>query len=314
MGIHHLRNYLFQPQVEIVGVVDRDANLLRQVKEKYGIPGFSDAEQVMALVDAVSIATPTSTHFTIAQQFLRHGKHVLIEKPITSEAHEARELIALARHNRAVLAVGHIERFNPVMQELETIISGRKPLFIDIHRESPYDARIFDTDVVADLTIHDIDLLRYLLQEPIEVKSAYGVRAHSASSDIIVAQMASSSGVLINITTSRATEQKVREWRLIMRDQLIEADLVERKLHITRSTSVAMEAIRGGAAVQYKQEQVIEKVLVPSYEPLQMEIADFLDAIRTGKSPKVDGNEGLHALEVVKHIQALVADKQIQRS
>ncbi|MBE1445670.1 Gfo/Idh/MocA family protein [Paenibacillus sp. OAS669] len=313
MGIHHVRNYTYQQNVQIIGVVDRDELKLKLIEEKFGVKGFQDYKDIIREVDAVSIATPTSTHFNIAKEFLMAKKHVLIEKPMANEPNEAKKLIELSEQNHVILAVGHIERFNPVMQELNKVLKGRKPLFIDIHRESPFDPRIFDADVVSDLMIHDVDLLLYLLRERIFLRSAYGVSVHTSKNDIVNAQFVSESGVLINTTTSRATESKIRQWRLVLPNELIDVDLIERKLYITRRTSLALEIQENKTDVTYKQEQLIEKVLVGNYEPLQMEIQDFINAIRKGTSPRVGGKEGLEAMKIVKEIQVATANKIIDR-
>jgi predicted dehydrogenase len=313
MGIHHMRNYSYQNGVELVGFVDRDESRLKEIEKKYSIKGYTDYKNIIDQVDAVSIVTPTSTHYEIAKYFLENGKHVLLEKPMTSELAEAKNLAKYAEKANVVLAIGHIERFNPVMEELSKVIRNEKPLFIDIHRESPYDSRIFDTDVVADLMVHDVDLLLYLLNEKISLKSAFGVSVHTAQNDIVNAQFVSDSGVLINTTTSRATEAKIRQWRLVMPNQLIDVDLVERKLFITRRTSLAIEIQENQHNVTYKQEQLIEKVLVANYEPLQAEIQDFVNAIRNGTKPKVGALDGYVALKLVKEIQTLTSKKNIDR-
>ena len=312
MGIHHIRNYLNTPLVEFIAAVDRDEKRLQFISEKFAIPTYSSIDEIIDQVDAVSIATPTSSHYQIAAYCMNRGKHVLLEKPITLGIAEGEKLIALSKHNEVVFAVGHVERFNPVIHELLNVLADQKPVYIDIHRESPFDPRIFDVDVVSDLMIHDIDLLMYVLNENIKLKSAFGIRVHSDNCDIVNAQFISESGILLNVTTSRATEQKVRQWRLILPKSLIEVDLAERKLLIYRRTSVTIEMMND-RDVKYKQDQVIEKVVVPNYEPLQMEISDFLQSIIERKPPKVGGEEGLNALKLVIEIQRLI-DQQERES
>ncbi|MDO3678805.1 Gfo/Idh/MocA family protein [Paenibacillus ehimensis] len=309
MGLHHVRNYYYQPNVDLIGVVDQNVLRLNQVIAKYPIKGFSDYKDLLPLVDAVSIATPTSTHYAIACDFLSHGKHVLLEKPITQEIEQAKKLIEVAENNHSILAIGHIERFNPVMLELENVLRNQKPVFIDIHRESPFDPRIFDADVVLDLMIHDIDLIFFLLKENIKLISVYGISVHSDKNDLVNAQFLSESGILINVTTSRATEQKIRQWRLVLPNQMIEADLLERKLHITRRTLMETAFYEDRPDIKYKQEQLTEKVLVANFEPLQMELNDFIQAVQTGIAPKVGGQEGLKALEIIKEIETKIRNR-----
>lgn len=313
MGIHHLRNYYHHKSVEVIGVVDINEEHITKVRQHYPVKGYRDYKDLIDLVDAVSIATPTSTHYELAKFFLERGIHVLLEKPVTQNTFEALELINLADHKGVVLAIGHIERFNPVMKEMKRIIDGQKPTFIDIHRESPFDPRIFDTDVVCDLMIHDIDLLGYVLKEELEVLSAYGVAVHSDKNDIVNAQLKSKSGVLINVMTSRATEQKIRSWRVLLPDSLVEADLLERKLHVTRRTSVNMNVLPANSEHKYTQEQLTAKILVGNYEPLQMEIDDFIQAIHTGGTPKVGGNDGLEALKMVNKVRETISLRNLDK-
>jgi predicted dehydrogenase len=156
--------------------------------------------------------------------------------------------------------------------------------------------------------IHDIDLLGYLLNEEIHVQSGYGIKVHSSSHDLVNVQLTTASGTLINVTTSRITEQKIRQWRIIFPEVLVEADLLERKLQIMRRTSVEMELLKNRPEITYRQDQLVEKVLVPSYEPLQMEILDFLSSIRSGRAPLVNASEGIKALHMIDRIK-----KQIER-
>ncbi|HFL3236661.1 TPA: Gfo/Idh/MocA family oxidoreductase [Clostridioides difficile] len=311
MGFHHIRNLYHNPNVDLVGMVDTNEEKIKQVQKLFDVEGFKDYKELLGKVDAVSIVTPTSTHFEIAMFFLENRVNVLLEKPITQEIDDAEKLIEVSEKMGGKLAIGHIERFNPVMIEMKQMLNGKKPVYIDIHRESPFDARIFDTDVISDLMIHDIDLIHFLLNEPIRVISAQGVSVHSDKNDLVNAQLISKSGVLISITTSRATEQKIRSWRVIMPEKLIEADLLERKLFLTRRTSVGVDLFQTGFDHKYTQEQITAKVLVANYEPLQMEINDFINSIQTGTAPKTGGVEGLKALKIVKEIQkATIIDPQ----
>jgi predicted dehydrogenase len=303
MGIHHIRNYYYHPMAELSAVVDSDTTKLDFVGSQYHIPTFQTVEEILDKVDAVSIVTPTSTHFDLAFRLISHHKHVLLEKPMTSCIDEAKRLISLSEETGSILAIGHIERFNPVICELKHILTDKKPLFIDIHRESPFDKRIFDTDVIGDLMIHDIDLLYYLLGEELHYKSSQGIRVYSTSTDLVNTQLQSESGILVNVTTSRVTEQKIRQWRIVLQDLLIEADLIERKLYITRRTSVSMHSGNQNSGISYKQEQLVEKVLVPTYEPLQAQITNFLHAIHTGQPVRTNGAAGLKALQLIMAIK-----------
>lgn len=305
MGIHHVRNYHHLQSAKLVGVVDQNPSRLQYVQKNFQVPVYTNIEDILPLVDAVSIVTPTTTHFPLAMRFLQEGKHVLLEKPMAATLEEAEMLKHTAERMGVVLSIGHIERFNPVVNELIHILREQRPHFIEIRRESPYDPRIFDTDVVSDLMIHDIDLLFYLLHETVEPKSVLGLKVHSTSFDLVNAQLLSDSGILVNINTSRITEQKVRQWRFVLPQILIEADLFERKLYLTRRTSVEMQVSENKPDLRYKQEQLVEKVLVPNYEPLQLELQDFISSIGNGSKPRVSALDGIRALSVIQRIQAL---------
>lgn len=303
MGIHHLRNYYHNPDVELIGFVETNENNAEKVKAKYQIEHFSDYKNVLGKVDAISIATPTCTHFEIASFFLSHKIHVLLEKPITDSIEEAEDLIKIAKQQNVLLSIGHIERFNPVIQELKNILKKESPVFIEIHRESPFDPRIYDVDVVSDLMIHDIDALYYILKRKLNIVSSTGIKVHSNKSDLVNVQLISDDNVLVNITTSRATEQKIRSWRIILKDKLIEADLLERKLYLSSRTEVGKKIFDTNAEHHYTQEQITAKILVQNDEPLQIEIDNFIQSILGNTILEVEGKDGLKALKLVKEIQ-----------
>lgn len=303
MGIHHLRNYYQNPDVELIGFVETNEKNAAKVKLKYPIEHFIDFKEVLGKVDAVSIATPTSTHFKVASFFLSHQIHVLLEKPITDNIQEAENLIKIAKQQNTLLSIGHIERFNPVIQELKDILKKENPVFIEIHRESPFDSRIYDVDVISDLMIHDIDALYYILKRELNIISSTGVKVHSNKSDLVNVQLISHNNILINITTSRATEQKIRNWRIILKDKLIEADLLERKLYLFSKTEVGKKIFDTNVDHQYSQEQITAKILVKNDEPLQLEIDNFIQSILGNTLLEVEGKDGLRALTLIKKIQ-----------
>ena len=157
LGQHHARLYAGLPGSTLVGIVDADARRAKEIAERMGAAVYDDVGVLLRQVDAVSIAAPTSAHHAVARQCLDAGVHVLVEKPITTTPAEARELITLARARKAVLQVGHIERFNPVM--LKARPSIHRPLLVECRRVSPFTGRSTDVDVVLDLMIHDLDMV-----------------------------------------------------------------------------------------------------------------------------------------------------------
>ncbi|WDF51479.1 Gfo/Idh/MocA family oxidoreductase [Paenibacillus sp. KACC 21273] len=302
MGIHHLRNYYHNPDVELIGFVETNEKNAAKVKSKYPIEQFINFKEVLGKVDAVSIATPTSTHFEVASFFLNHQIHVLLEKPITDNIEEAENLIEIAKQKNVLLSIGHIERFNPVIQELKDILKKEKPVFIEIHRESPFDSRIYDVDVISDLMIHDIDALYYILKRKLNIISSIGVKVHSNKNDLVNVHL-SSDNILINIITSRATEQKIRNWRVVLKDKLIEADLLERKLYLSSKTEAGKKIFDTNTEHQYSQEQITAKILMKNDEPLRIEIDNFIQSILGNTVLEVEGKDGLKALKLIKAIQ-----------
>src|SRR2546427_2397668 len=169
-------------QCQFVGVFDTDRIKVRALTEKYGGGTFDTAEELANFVDAVSIATPTETHYTVGRAFLQHGRHVLVEKPITANVGEAEELVALARNNNCVLQVDHVERFNPVMRYLNEVLAEAR--FIEVHRLSPYPGRSTDIGVVLDLMIHDLDVVLSLVKSPLASFDSVGISVLSTIEDI----------------------------------------------------------------------------------------------------------------------------------
>lgn len=290
MGERHLKSYLSNKQVNVKFIVDLDEISLSKQANKYKVAGELSYQKIVNEIDAVSIVTPTKTHFPIANFFISHGKHVLLEKPMAHKITEANQLIKLAHKHDITLAIGHIERFNPVISYISKLLDEKKPLFIDIHREGPFDPRINDSDVISDLMIHDIDLLFYLLKESFEVKSASGLKYHTLLNDIVSAQLISENGILVNLIGSRATVQKSRSWKLVFPDECVYIDLVNLKI----VTSAAG-----------KKEKVLHFDKSNSY--LNSEIDDFIFSISNKIKPRTNGEEGCRALELSSKIHKIVS-------
>ena len=176
LGKEHVRIYAelaAAGQVEFAGVYDTVAETAQRFAQKHGVRAFGSVAEAAAASDAVSIVTPTTTHFELARMLLQQGKHVLVEKPMTDNAAQATELVQLAQQNNCVLQVGHVERFNPVFKYLETVATD--PRFIETHRLSPYPARSTDIGVVLDLMIHDLDVVLAFVKSPVTSVDAVGI-------------------------------------------------------------------------------------------------------------------------------------------
>lgn len=292
----------------LVGVYDHDSAASRHAAANYRTTAFDRLGDLFASVDAVSLAVPTTAHYEMACAAIEEGKHVLVEKPIAATSEQGRDLVSLARAKGVVLQVGHVERFNPAIDLLPHILADKQIIALDFHRMSPYDSRIFDSDVVADLMIHDIDILHSLLPgPPLRVEAAGTAPYSQMRADYAVATLTFDGGIIANLTASRVTEQKIRTLCITTLEAYIELDYLERRILVNRATHPHYS----GSGSLYRQENVIEKVYVPNREPLVAEIENFLQCIRTREDPLVTGEDGVAALETVEQIQASLYSKSV---
>ncbi|MGZ0087111.1 Gfo/Idh/MocA family oxidoreductase [Caldibacillus thermoamylovorans] len=298
MGKNHVR---VLSQIGVLNVVyDISQHLTQKVAEQYNVIPATSMDELIELSDAVFVVTPTSTHFDLAKQVLMQNKHVFIEKPITLTVEEARELILLAQKNKRILQIGHIERFNPVVMELKKIIQNDKVISVDIKRLSSYDDRIKDTDVIFDLMIHDIDLLCYLFNEEIQIKGVLKKSIHRPELADHVSVLAETlSGIMITVTSSRVTEEKIRSISITTLRSYIHADYLTRNIYIHRRTNLQTQF----EEATYRQENIVEKVYVPNYEPLYLQNYHFVEAIISESDPIVSGWDGLRAIQLAQQIQ-----------
>jgi predicted dehydrogenase len=295
LGQHHARLYASLPGAQLVGVTDQSVERARTVADRYGVRVFQTAEEMLAHVDVVSVAVPTSGHYAVAKVCLRAGKHVLVEKPIAVMPGEAQELVQLAKQRGCCLQVGHSERFNPVMGLMRPYIG--RPVFIECHRLSSFSERGTDVDVVLDLMIHDLDLVLSLNPGPVEEVRAAGVAVLSPAIDIANARIQFQSGCVANLTSSRVSTNKMRRLRLFQRDNYLAIDFQTRQGLICRRNTkegerptVEVEQLQGG-----------------DEEPLKLQLESFLHAASTGTKPVVSGEDGAAAVEVAHQVLQAIA-------
>jgi predicted dehydrogenase len=320
LGSHHARLYseLAQRsdgQCRFVGVFDTDNTKTCAIAEKHGGAMFANLDEMSDSVDAVSVATPTETHFAVARQFLDHGKHVLVEKPITDNLREAEELVSLARQKHCVLQVGHVERFNPVMRYLNEVLT--EAAFIEVHRLSPYPGRSMDIGVVLDLMIHDLDIVLALVKSPLAAIDAVGIPVLSESEDIANARLKFANGCVANITASRVSPERMRKIRVFGRTQrgaaYISLDYMKQEGQIYRMASddaresgFLKKLLAGKDATivsEFAGKKIVrEPVPIEHGEPLKLELQHFIDSIRLHRDPLVTGEAGKQALEVAMEI------------
>ncbi|NNM29961.1 MAG: Gfo/Idh/MocA family oxidoreductase, partial [Akkermansiaceae bacterium] len=216
MGRNHARIYGALEGVELVAVFDQDPSRAEAVCAEFGGEPVATLEDLAAQCDAVSVAVPTEAHAPVGGALLRNGVHILVEKPIASTEADAEALVRLAGETGRILQVGHIERFNPVLRELEERLTH--PRFIEAHRLSPFPNRSLDIGVVLDLMIHDLEVILHLVRSPIARIDAVGVPVLTKHEDIANARLQFESGCVANVTASRISPERMRKIRVFQED------------------------------------------------------------------------------------------------
>ena len=285
IGSNHARLYAELPSVEFTSIYDLDVIRANTIGKKYGLIPAKSLEQFAEMIDAASIATPTSTHHKVAHALLSRGKHLLVEKPITENTRDASELAALAASERLVLQVGHVERFNPVLSALEARLTH--PRFIEAHRLSPYPERSTDIGVVLDLMIHDLEIILHLVRSPVQSIDAVGVPVLSKGEDIANARLRFESGCIANITSSRISPERMRKIRVFQEDAYLSLDYQNQSGEIYRRVDGRITR---------------DKVAVEREEPLKRQLMSFAECASTGNAPRVSGFQATAALELAVEI------------
>jgi len=296
IGRYHAEKYAQSPRAELVAVVDADAERGAAMAREHGILAVSDFREILGLVEAVSVAVPTSQHHELTMECLRRGIHVLVEKPVSVTLAEADEMIALAKEFGRVLQVGQLERFNPVTLKLEEFI--KNPRFIECHRLAPFNPRGTDVDVVLDLMIHDIDLLLSLIDSPLVAVAASGAPVICSSVDIANARLQFANGCVANVTASRISLKSERKMRFFQKATYVSADFQNRHLAVFRREE------DGGDFPHIVSEQ-----FTAEGDALELQIDSFLNAIATGTAPKVSGENGRQALAAAHEVRRALASK-----
>lgn len=295
------------PDVELVGVVDTRPERAAEIAVELGVRTWHDRDDLIDAVDAVTVVVPTPAHFEVAKAALQRGKHVLIEKPLTTTIAEADELVLLAESQGALIQTGHVERFNRAIRAALPYVD--RPRFIESDRLAPFNPRGSDVAVVLDLMIHDIDLLLTLVRSPVDDVAAVGIPVLTPFVDIANARITFSSGAVANITASRVSRERTRKLRIFQQSGYLSLDLAAGDGEFYR----IRQGIDLGELARSPQELAafVERIPLqaPEGEPLRLEFQSFVDAVR-GRAPvAVSGREGRDALAV-----ALRIVQEIERS
>ncbi len=290
MGKNHARVLASLEGTQLTAIYDLDRARAQELASQYGAKAVDTLEELTALTDAVAVAVPTVAHRQVAGHLLEHGRHVLVEKPLSDSLAEARELVALADARQLVLQVGHIERFNPVMRQLEERI--KTPRFIEATRLSPVPNRSMDVGVVLDIMIHDLEIILHLVRSPVVSVDTAGMPVLTQREDIANARLRFENGCVANVTASRISDKKMRKIQVFHLEGYISLDYQEQSGHIYRREGMSIAR---------------EEVQVEKEEPLKLELAAFMEAVRRGVQPVVTGQQGADALHLAIRITEDIA-------
>ncbi len=314
MGNIHAKVYSQLDEAQLIAAADRDMEKAEALAERYDCIATDKPESLIGQVDAVTISAPTVAHLELAELFIKNGVAVLIEKPLAASAAEGRRIVELAKQHGVVVAVGHSERCNPVVQAMKRL--NIEPMFIEANRVSPYPFRSMDIGVVLDVMIHDIDIILSLANSPLVRVEAVGVNVIADNEDICNTRLTFENGCIANITASRLALKTERKVRVFSRQAYLSLDYF-RKEGIVIKTDPNVDVVKWIRERQEKQDfdftQVnwpellhIEQLEITDAEPLKVEQQSFLKAIRDGGRPEVTAEDGLAALECAEQILACV--------
>jgi len=319
LGSQHVRLYAELTtvgDVQVTGIFDQNQEAAKALGKQYNIPVAGSIEELAQGAEAISIVTPTVTHFDLAKKLLEQGKHVLVEKPMTETPLQAAELVTLSRQQNRVLQVGHVERFNPVFQYLQEVAT--EPRFIEAHRLSPFPARSTDIGVVLDLMIHDLDVVLAFVRSPVLSVDGVGVSVLSSSEDIANARLKFENGCVANLTASRISPDRLRKIRVFSAGDpasYVSLDYREQEgfiYRIAREFEEESSLLRKLIASKKKDLSVVsefagrrivrEPVPIKKDQPLKLELESFVQCVRASQSPVVTGESAKQALDLAIEI------------
>ncbi len=294
-GRHHIKFLKQIEGVEATLLVDRDPGKAKQAGEEFQIPSAQSYREHLSAFDAAIVAVPTIDHFSIASELIEAGKHVLIEKPVTTTVEEAERLVALAERNGRIAQVGFPERFNPAV--LKAVPEITRPLFVETHRLGVFSPRSLDVDVVLDLMIHDLDLLYlFLKEEPVQLE-AVGVPVLSRNVDIANARIKFPGNCVVNLTASRVSAQRMRKMRLFQPYCYLSLDLAQQSFSLF---TVRPDLCNAGFPEIHRQEFQPPQ----QQHPLEQELIAFRDSVQGKSSSGVSIRDAIPSLRMALAIKA----------
>jgi len=315
LGKLHAKMLADLPGVKLIGIYDTNSDKARAVAGEFSTTAFASLESLLDSVDAVTVATTTTAHFAVAQEALGRGLHVFLEKPITETVEEAEQLCRIAQERKAVVQVGHIERFNPAILALEDF--PLHPLFVESHRLAQFKPRGTDVAVVLDLMIHDIDLILAFVKSPVRQIDANGVAVVSDTVDIANARLQFENGCVANVTASRISQRAMRKMRLFQPNAYISLDFAEGMAEVFRLLPEDAPDARGAMVLgemglgKNRKRIVYEQPEPREVNALRYELQLFADAVKNGTPPAVTAEDAKRALEVATSIMQKIGQQQL---
>jgi predicted dehydrogenase len=289
LGQYHVQKYKSNPNVELIGVVDANYDRAMEIGQRYDVSAYKDYTKLLATADAVSLAVPTESHFEVAKDILLEGKHLLIEKPITYQLGPADTLIKMAEDKGLILQVGLVERFNPAVVKMESLLN--RPLFIESHRMNNFTIRGTDVDVVLDLMIHDLDIILHIARSEVKDIHAVGMSVVTGKTDVANARLVFENGITANLTASRVSDRITRKIRVFQPDAYMLADCHKREFYMTRMDN-SIKDTSGTLNLQSVKE------VFPNSDPLADQISYFVSSVINGAKTVMTERDERKALKI----------------
>ncbi len=302
MGQNHARVYFHSDNVELIAVADQNLGCAEKVGRKYNARFYEDYREMLEKeqLDAVSIVVPTSLHHEVALSALNKKKHVLLEKPIASTEQQAQEIIDCAAKNNVKLMIGHIERFNTAVTELKKRLNQGdlgEIYKIEVQRIGPFPSRITDVGVITDLSVHDLDIISYLMNsEPARIYSEKQQKLHPHAEDSVTSLVRYKNGVLAVLNVNYLSPTKIRQLKIFGKKGLFEVNYLDQELFFYENNSYSSnnwESVSEGD---------MKKIIIQKKEPLQVEIEAFLECARKDQPSPVSGEQGLKVLHIANQL------------
>ena len=316
MGGNHLRVLGELEDADLVAVCDVDPGAVSRASRGRHVAGYTGWTEMFEResLDAAVVAVPTRFHLEVGLAALEHGLHVLIEKPIAASVVEGQELIAAAARAERVLAIGHVERFNPAVQELQRHLeAGEIGRVFQVHarRQGPFPARIRDVGVVIDLATHDLDVMFQLVSSNVNrVFAEIEQRIHTEHEDLLNAMLKFDSGALGVLQVNWLTPTKIRELSVLGERGMLVANYLTQELTFNRNANAEPRTAERGNTRSVTEGEMIRYPITQA-EPLRLELMSFLETIRSGERPKVDGEAGLRALQMAFALMASASQGRV---